>query len=299
MKDTYYFSHDMNARNDPDILSMRSVFGSEGYGWYWIIIEMLREQPDHKIRITKYVWNALAMQMQCAADAAHNFVHACINEHDLFASDGEYFWSESLLRRMKKYEKKSEQARKAAEARWGKRSNTKGSMQPHSERNADAYADAMHEQSDRNAIKLNEIKENNISSSSDARESFVAAHKRLFGFELSELQIEKIGSYIDDGMDERVVILALEKMGEGATGGYSVKYLMGILENYFKAGALTVEAAKIHDNKFKERQQERSRGQPQRGSGKPHLAVIESESSSMTDEEYAELLKKVERLKNG
>ncbi|MFG6179738.1 Lin1244/Lin1753 domain-containing protein, partial [Halomonas sp. THAF12] len=72
MKNTYYFSHDGNARNDPKILSMRSVYGSEGYGWYWIIIEMLREQEDYKIKINKYTWNALAMQMQFDADAAAN-----------------------------------------------------------------------------------------------------------------------------------------------------------------------------------------------------------------------------------
>ncbi len=31
-KDAYYFPHDCNARNDPKILALRSVFGAEGYG---------------------------------------------------------------------------------------------------------------------------------------------------------------------------------------------------------------------------------------------------------------------------
>jgi hypothetical protein len=168
-KDAYYFPHDSNARNDPKILAMRSVYGSEGYGWYWMIIEMLREQTDYKIKINKYTWNALAMQMQCTADAAQEFAYACINEFELLHSDGEYFWSESLLRRMKNYDEKSEKARKAALARWAKSSNgadPSDSKQEQSECNADA----MQTHSERNASKVNKSKVNkNISSSRQKR----------------------------------------------------------------------------------------------------------------------------------
>lgn len=31
-KDAYFFAHDCNARNDPKILALRSVYGAEGYG---------------------------------------------------------------------------------------------------------------------------------------------------------------------------------------------------------------------------------------------------------------------------
>ncbi|NGP62735.1 DUF4373 domain-containing protein [Paenibacillus thiaminolyticus] len=96
MKEAYYFSHDSNARQDPKILAMRSVYSSEGYGWYWIIIEMLREQADYRIELTKYVWNALAMQMQCDSTAAKNFVDDCINEFHLLHSDGQFFFGVSL-----------------------------------------------------------------------------------------------------------------------------------------------------------------------------------------------------------
>ena len=51
-KDAYYFPHDCNARNDPKILALRSVFGAEGYGVYWMLIEILREQPDYTEDIT-------------------------------------------------------------------------------------------------------------------------------------------------------------------------------------------------------------------------------------------------------
>ena len=62
MKDTYYFSHDSNANQDPKILAMRSVYGWEGYGWYWLLVEMLREQEDYRINIQG---NTLSMRSHC------------------------------------------------------------------------------------------------------------------------------------------------------------------------------------------------------------------------------------------
>ncbi|MBV4438680.1 DUF4373 domain-containing protein [Clostridium tyrobutyricum] len=52
MKETYYFLHDYNARNDPKIPAMISKYGAEGYGYlafiritfiYRIIIEFLSQ----------------------------------------------------------------------------------------------------------------------------------------------------------------------------------------------------------------------------------------------------------------
>src|SRR5699024_9452817 len=67
------------------------------------------------------------------------FVHDCINEFGLFNSDGEVFWSESLLRRMAIKEEISQKRKKAAEARWGKAKNKEkkpSNMQVHSNSNA-------------------------------------------------------------------------------------------------------------------------------------------------------------------
>ena len=46
MKDAYYFSHDSNARNDQRLIKIRMKYGMEGYGIYFGIIEILREQEN-------------------------------------------------------------------------------------------------------------------------------------------------------------------------------------------------------------------------------------------------------------
>jgi len=126
------------------MLEMRAVYGAEGYGWYWMIIEMMREQSDFKLELCKR--NALAMHLQCDPDAAHKFVQDCINEFNLFDADDEFFWSNSLLRRMNMRMEKSEKARKAALKRWGK------------DESCERNANALQTHSDRNAIKGKERK---------------------------------------------------------------------------------------------------------------------------------------------
>ena len=125
-KDAYYFPHDYNARNDPKILALRSVFGAEGYGVYWMMIERLREQPDYKLQVTKYLYNALAMQTQVQKEHLQEIVEACCNDFvegdsPLLVNDGQYIYSSSLLRRMQRVDEISETRREAAQKRWGKK----------------------------------------------------------------------------------------------------------------------------------------------------------------------------------
>jgi uncharacterized phage protein (TIGR02220 family) len=129
-KEAYYFSHDANARHDPKILALRSEFGIEGYGIYWVVVEMLREHDEFKLPLKTYIFNAIAMQVQSNAYAkedAKQFVEFCINECDLFESDGDYFWSNSLLKRMNKKDALSKKRSEAAKARWEKLNDSKGS----------------------------------------------------------------------------------------------------------------------------------------------------------------------------
>jgi hypothetical protein len=157
MKEAFYFSHDCNASNDPKILAMRSVYRGSGYGWYWILIEMMRQQEDYRLSMKgKYVWNALATQLQCEPDEAHSFITDCIDEFDLFATDGEYFWSESLLRRMKIKEEKSDKARQSAMKKWGNNANASKN---------DANAMRTHTETNANASEIDAIKESKVNKS--------------------------------------------------------------------------------------------------------------------------------------
>ena len=122
-KDAYFCSHDCNARNDPKILALRSVYGAEGYGVYFMLVEILREQPEYRLSVNKYIWNTLAMQMQVEASHLEQIITDCCTEFaengsTLLVNDGEYLYSASLLRRMGKVDDISNLRREAAQKRW-------------------------------------------------------------------------------------------------------------------------------------------------------------------------------------
>ena len=147
-KDVYYFSHDVNASNDPKIVAMESQFGVISYAWWWKLIEKLASSDDYKLPFKKYTFIALDKELGILNENErpfnenerpfneneHNFfcsnesflfINSLIHDFELLDCDDEYFWSPSLIRRQEerrnKYEKKQEQRRlagiKSGEAR--------------------------------------------------------------------------------------------------------------------------------------------------------------------------------------
>jgi hypothetical protein len=136
VKDAYYFSHDSNASNDPKIMAMINVYGMEGYGRWWRLVEMLREQSEYRLKLCKWQTHAFAMAWQCDANAADDFVTDCIDNFELLQTDGEHIWSNSLLRRMEIREetrqKRSAAGQKGAEKRWQNDKPIANAKQTHS-----------------------------------------------------------------------------------------------------------------------------------------------------------------------
>jgi len=152
-RDTYYFPHDFNARNDPKLASAISVYGVEAYAWFFMIIEILREQTGYKLAINKYTWNTLAMQLHSDAEKIKNFVSDCCNEFvddngSLLVMDNKNLWSVSLLRRMEAVDVIRKKRSEAAQARWLKAESR-------------SNANEVQVQCKSNAIKEKKIKENN------------------------------------------------------------------------------------------------------------------------------------------
>ena len=47
MKDTFYFSHDYNTREDEKIKNLIFELGFEGYGLYWSLVESLYQNDGY------------------------------------------------------------------------------------------------------------------------------------------------------------------------------------------------------------------------------------------------------------
>ena len=129
---------------------MRSVYGLEGYAMYFMTVEILREQNEYKLEITKYIWNTLAMQMHTDVQKVKNFINDCVDEFHLFVIENNFLYSESLIKRMNLFKEISEIRSKAAKKRW----ENSNDMQNECKSNANA------DQKQSNKIKLNNNKLN-------------------------------------------------------------------------------------------------------------------------------------------
>ena len=119
--DAFYFSHDVDARNDIKIKALRKEYGIAGYGAYWVVIELLRDadDDDYQMPLKEFTYIGLEEEIGAGMDV-RAFIDDCINKFELFTSDGQYFWSDSLCRRMDKKEEIRNKRRQAAESRWNK-----------------------------------------------------------------------------------------------------------------------------------------------------------------------------------
>ncbi len=114
-RDTYYFSHDYNARLDDKIKRLLQKHGMTGYGIYWAIIENLYNNA-----------NALRTDYDSIAYDLHSdigLVKSVVNDFDLFDVGGDYFKSISVENRLLERETKSEKARLSAQKRWERNAN--------------------------------------------------------------------------------------------------------------------------------------------------------------------------------
>ena len=111
MKETFYFAHDYNARNDPKLQNVLFDLGVEGIGVFWCIIEQLYEQGGKlPLHYCKSIAFALHVDLKC--------VERLVNDYGLFKNDGENMWSESVLNRLNRRSEVSEKRKLAAIARW-------------------------------------------------------------------------------------------------------------------------------------------------------------------------------------
>lgn len=150
-KDTFYFSHDYNTRNDEKIKMLIRKHGMEGYGIFWAIIEDLYN-------------NANALRLDCEGIAydlrvQSSVVESIINDFGLFVFEGDTFGSLSVQNRIDERDSKSSKARENAYKRWEK-----------SQKNANA----MPLQCEVNAIKESIVKESKEKKVNKGKESKVA-----------------------------------------------------------------------------------------------------------------------------
>lgn len=114
-----YFNHDCDARNDEKLIALRIRYGAEGYGVYFMLIEMLQAAPGC---VLEKDYKALAFDLRVSARR----IKAIVEDFGLFTptDSGKKFYSERLVRYAtevdESYERYAEAGRKGMKSRWNK-----------------------------------------------------------------------------------------------------------------------------------------------------------------------------------
>jgi hypothetical protein len=112
-KDSYWFRHDSTAGRGLKIQRIQHIYGHEGKGMYWDVVEVLREQENYM-----YPYSESEMQILGSiigvkdANKFDNFIKDCIR-FDLFSIEGKFLYNKPLSEGMKIWDTKRENGLKA------------------------------------------------------------------------------------------------------------------------------------------------------------------------------------------
>lgn len=176
-KETYYFQHDYNARNDDKVLELRSRFGGEGYGIFWMIIETMAENDHGGVKAS--LMGGLSQGYGVAKAWLLDFFNDCV-EIGLFYEESGVYYSKRLLTHKEFRKFLSDQGKAGAVKRWG------GDSPPNTPPNAKERKGKEIKVKDNNTVRPDEkfeldLPENKINTAIEyiSRTKFVNADKPL------------------------------------------------------------------------------------------------------------------------
>ncbi len=100
-KDSYYFPHDYNARNDRKIAALIQKHKAAGYGVFWITCEMMHEE-DGNIEFDDITFGAIAKDSNESVEFVKMVISDCTKEFKLFKMEDDIVISGRVSRNLEK-----------------------------------------------------------------------------------------------------------------------------------------------------------------------------------------------------
>lgn len=261
-KDAYYFSHDANALTDPKILAMRCDYGLEGYGLYWAIIEMMRNEETYRLNYSKNTFRAIKSLTNTTIEI-EKYINDCINDYELFKVEDNKLFSNSLLRRMEDYDHKKTISRENGKkggapkgnqnAKKTKENNLK-TTQNNQQVDLIQAETTQNNQSKVKKSKENESKENNsrscnepINFDTENLNDIIDFYNNNIGL-ITPYTLEILSDYAKD-MDNDVIIYAMKRAVE--SNARNINFIKTVLNNWYKSGVKTLIQAQEENQHFK------------------------------------------------
>ncbi len=261
VKDSYYFSHDSNARHDPKCSALINDFGMEGYGLYWAIVEVLSEQKNYKIKKFKKLYSGLAQQLWTDEDKIRSIIEAMLHDYELLVEDEDYIWSESLLRRMSIRE-----AKRQAKVEAGRLGGIQSGISRAKKKTERSKTKQCLKQNEANEPKERKGKESTVKESTstppivppEAEEKKITDGnndnqdlKIIFGafseniHPITPFEAESLAAWVDDGIEPDAIVWAIRQAV--LQGKRTAKYIDAIIRNLHSENITTAAGAEARE----------------------------------------------------
>lgn len=236
-KDSYYFPHFYNARHDRKIKRIRKDLGIEGYGIFFMLLEVLREQTDLKYPMADV--DLLADEFGTSVAK----IEAVLRSYDLFTIDAEnMFFSTKLMVFLQPYIEKSERARRANEIRWSKYKQLEqnGEKSIHLDSDLDSIC-----YTDQNPSKVSKVKYKRVKNIKVSKVSPEKFYNDNFS-PITPFIAEQIKEYIEnDGIEEEMIVSVMEM--SLINNAKSWNYVKSVLEDKLSNGIKTLEQFETYE----------------------------------------------------
>ena len=250
-KDAYYFPHFCNARHDRKIKRIQKDLGLEGYGIFFMLLEVLREQTDLSYPVTDI--DLLADEFGTSSAK----VEVIVKSYGLFDVDEENnFFSPKLLFYLEPYFKMKEQ-RKVAGIKSAEHRKQNLLQRPFNDRSTTVQ---------QSKVKESKVKESKVEESSSSQpttttttifnpsfQNIVETYQNNIGLITPHIS-ERIEHLLNDGITEPLICKYIEVATERnkRNWAYVEKMAMGNLAENIR----TIEQYEAHRTEFKAKYQQ-------------------------------------------
>lgn len=124
-KDSFWFKHDYNARNDEKILELLSEHGAESYGIYWMIVETMAENDNGGVKAS--LMGGLSHGFRVAKGRLIEIIECCLRVELFYEKEG-FYYSNRMLKHKEERKFLSEMGKNGAEKKWGGYGGAKGML---------------------------------------------------------------------------------------------------------------------------------------------------------------------------
>lgn len=114
-KDSFWLKHDYNSRNDEKVLELRSVFGAEGYGIFWMLVETMAENNNGGVKAC--LMGGLSHGYGIAKDKLCEIIKYSLSIDLMYEKDG-FYYSKRLDKHKEERRQFSQNGSIGASKRW-------------------------------------------------------------------------------------------------------------------------------------------------------------------------------------